>query len=448
VPSGSERLDVVVKDEYTDAALVGFTIDQDTLILSFSGPKPNVVNDIGTIEQRLGHRVSSAVLDLYNIALVVYVSDLHFKRKPKIGYRSIHVLMSVFDKARWDLVKNHLESTLRDLMNGDIVLFDFVQRKPLAPPFSHSRHDTRVASLFSGGLDSLAGAKWLLDNNMKPILISHCSEHTICAVQARLAEAVSKLSGGKVEFCRISARKTFQQNETSQFSRSFLYLTLAAIFALELKLAKIFVFENGVISVNLPISPGRVFGNTRTTHPAFLIAYEELLKKAFSAEINVVNPFLELTKGEVVKLLNHDGYRGLVRASISCSERGHMRFDRIKTSEVTHCGKCLPCIIRRASVHHAGVWDYDAKYEVDLTAVYRAISPDAIKIVVQLLDFGNRFQGCRSDSDAIFEWGQLRVHENIDPSPIVAMYRRSVSEFRSFIRDKADPNFKAKLTGL
>lgn len=439
------RLDVVVKDQYTEGSLSRYVTDDKTLFLDFKGTSRNVNIDLSIIEKRIGHRLSPAVMDLYLIAMAVYLSDLSILRNLRVGYRTIRILISVSDKVRWDQVKTHIESTLQMLTNGDIFIFDFVQGQLPSRAFGFSIHDKRVASLFSGGLDSLSGVRWLLDQSLEPILVSHRSQYQIGKVQLKLVEALRKVSGQRLDFYRISTQKNFQQREYSQFARSFLYLTLAAVFALELGLERIFVFENGVISINLPISPGRIFGNTRTTYPPFLVAYQELLNRAFAAKIEIVTPFLHKTKGEVVKNLDLRGYKELAKVSISCTERGAMRYAKIAMSEITHCGKCLPCILRRVSMDYAGLWDYDASYANDICGKYDDISIDAVKLIAQILDSARRLDLCPTGLEALYEFPTFRMHESIDPSPLIEMYRRHFSQFREFLDRRASNTLKEKL---
>ncbi|MDA2915155.1 hypothetical protein MYX77_14610, partial [Acidobacteriia bacterium AH_259_A11_L15] len=65
--------------------------------------------------------------------------------------------------------------------------------------------------------------------------------------------------------------------EPTQRSRSFLYASLATAVAGVFGLRRIRFYENGVVSLNLPIS-AQVIGAraTRSTHPKALKAFERL----------------------------------------------------------------------------------------------------------------------------------------------------------------------------
>lgn len=79
--------------------------------------------------------------------------------------RDFRVLMTVSNKEKWDGVRSHLEATLR-FLTGDTLTFHFVQGKPAKTEFRFRRKNDGCVALFSGGLDSLAGVKWILDQTI------------------------------------------------------------------------------------------------------------------------------------------------------------------------------------------------------------------------------------------------------------------------------------------
>ena len=116
--------------------------------------------------------------------------------------------------------------------------------------------------MFSGGIDSLGGAvQAIVTNNRRVALVSHRSNAKIYSRQKQLAAELGQLSGGKgplhvpvwVHHHGISG------HDYTQRSRSFLYATLALAVARAFGLERIHFYENGVVSLNLPISeqPGR-----------------------------------------------------------------------------------------------------------------------------------------------------------------------------------------------
>src|SRR2546428_9080805 len=236
-------INVIVRDDFTKKSEGLFSL-QEPLILSFSGTDQNLHNDLQQIEQDIRSRVNPAVLDLYNIALVVYVWDLHTSR-PQFEPREVRVLMSVSNKDMWNNVKSHLEATLR-FLTGDTFVFSFVQGKKEKTEFRFRKMSDECVSLFSGGLDSLAGVKWMFDRKIRPVLVSHPGMGLISAAQKDIVEQLMKVGGNGMAWHQVRAvaepGSGLKAKETTQFSRSFLYLTLGAVFGLTLGIEKEFIF--------------------------------------------------------------------------------------------------------------------------------------------------------------------------------------------------------------
>lgn len=75
--------------------------------------------------------------------------------------------------------------------------------------------------------------------------------------------------------------------------------------------------------------------------------WNELLD-ALGIDGELVNPYWEKTKGEMVKeCANRDALDSATGHSLSCSSPAKARW---KGEPQGHCGYCLPCLIRRASL--------------------------------------------------------------------------------------------------
>ena len=445
----SPMINVLVSDDNTERELANYAPVPSCVKIRFAEPDANVNNDLEYIEGFIGHKLHPLVLDFYNIALAVYMADLQIKKKAKVGCRTISILTSVSDVSKWKLVKQKLEGTLR-FLSGDNFKFYFIQSGQPSSPFRFEEKDKRVVSLLSGGLDSLSGVKWLLDHEMEPVLISHCAQNRICRVQNILASELENITSRKFLHCQISARpklgKKLFAKEYSEPCRSFLYLTLGMIFALELGIKRLFIFENGVLALNIPITQSRIYLNTRTTHPVFVSSYTALISDIFGAMISIENPFLDLTKGEVIANLNHDGFRELVKDTVTCATTS-FRYQGISTSKYSHCGICLPCLLRRIAIHYSGLCDKDAKYAFDILSEYSTIPNEGKKLIFEMLDFGYRLDQCKTDDVVISEFPQFLI-ENFDPAPLIAMYRRQIMQTKEFLKQKAQDSLKQNLPWL
>ena len=124
----------------------------------------------------------------------------------------------------------------------------------------------------------------------------------------------------------------------------------------------VYVCENGFISVNPPLTPGRIGSlSSRTTHPVYLSLLQSLLDAA-GLRVRIHNPYQFKTKGEMLTdCADQDFLQRHAHMTTSCG-----RFARY---HCCHCGRCLPCLIRRASFHAWGVPD-KTKY------IYAELSPN------------------------------------------------------------------------
>nr|MDO8100086.1 7-cyano-7-deazaguanine synthase [Candidatus Njordarchaeota archaeon] len=446
--SGSKE-GALVLDEFTERVRNSISF-HTPLVLSFSGPDRNLENDLDKVESSIGGKVHPLILDLYKVALVAYVCDRYFQRGD-VEPRDISIVMAVSNKQKWDGAKDHLEAMLR-FLSGDSFTFDFIQGSPAKEDFEFHPVGGRTVALFSGGLDSLAGVKWLVDRNEDFILVSHPAMPLISGAQRDLVGMLSKLLGRDIEWHQIRALaspvKGIKQEEITQRLRSFLYLALASVFALTLGLERINLFENGVLALNIPLTQARVNGNTRTAHPSFIRKYTELIGALFGASLTVHNPFLQMTKAEVIKLLDNEGFRDLVKTAISCADVGRLRYKGVKLKEIRHCGVCFPCVIRRLSMHCANLWDSDAKYNEDIFGEYddvRVHAQEGLKILLEIMDFARAIENCKNIDEVTSRFPEFYADEHVDPSSLVEMTRRHLMQAKDCIVHHASETLKEAL---
>ncbi len=127
--------------------------------------------------------------------------------------------------------------------------------------------------------------------------------------------------------------------------RSFLYLTLAATVATALDAKEIWMSENGIMTPGIPFSPSRIGPySTRTTHPIFVDEFSRWYSGLAKYQVNVHNPFEYSTKSEIIRKINNRGFASDLRKTVSCFRR---QFAMRKGA--SHCGYCVPCLVRRVS---------------------------------------------------------------------------------------------------
>jgi hypothetical protein len=311
----------------------------------------------------IGVYPSELGLDLLILAAHVYAADTRISRRSESQdnwTREMRIVVPVRDPGIW----NRARPTLRDMLNfltGDRWIIDFRDRpkkferavaaKPrtlVDPPFD-------CVSLFSGGLDSLIGAIDLLEKGKTPLFVSHAAEGAVSDAQNGLFTGLKRRYPRRA-FERFRLWMNITKNlvrgvgsEDSTRARSFLFIAAAAFAASGLPgPSTLYVPENGFIALNVPLDPLRLGSlSTRTTHPFYLARWRDLLT-TLDLPFEIVNPFWSRTKGEMVAdCANKAVLAELITTSLSCSSPTKGRW---KGFGVGHCGYCLPCLIRRASL--------------------------------------------------------------------------------------------------
>jgi 7-cyano-7-deazaguanine synthase in queuosine biosynthesis len=220
--------------------------------------------------------------------------------------------------------------------------------------------------LFSGGLDSLVGAIDALETGQRLVLVSHYDFGQLASVQQQLAAALAGHYGPE-RVRHVGLRVQFPEApELTLRSRSLLFLALGLLTAAGLGATlPVLIPENGWISLNPPLTPGRLGSySTRTTHPHFLSGLAALWQAAgFSHPL--VNPYRLRTKGDLVRGCRHrELLQQLYARSLSCSRPVVSRWRRQPAGA---CGYCYPCLMRRAALHSLG-WDDGGDYLLDVLA--------------------------------------------------------------------------------
>lgn len=277
--------------------------------------------------------------------------------------REIELHLPVADHALWDAQRGLLERTLRFLTGDHWQLFFRARpgdRASLAPPTEQLRMISPTSiCLLSGGLDSFIGAIDLLREGQTPLFVSHwwdtvaAKHQTYCMtqLQARFAPRPLNHLRANVGFDHNSVTASAVENTLR--GRSFLFFALAAVAASALG-GEMVVHtpENGLISLNVPLDPLRLGAlSTRTTHPFYMARFNELLRN-LGVPGRLHNRYGHKTKGQMVaECQDSDFLRQHAKHTMSCSGPSKYRFHPDETMrKIQHCGHCVPCLIRRASL--------------------------------------------------------------------------------------------------
>ena len=325
------------------------------LYLAGTSTLPGLGNHLRETAQKcLPKPPSDASWDFLSIALAAFAADRFVLRSDaEDGWtRVISLDVALHNPKPWLTQIPRLQSALR-FLTGDIWQISIRGGGVAAPKFPAKLSDRDAICLFSGGLDSLLGALKLVGKGRRPFLVSQGSPKEVHP-QDYLSQMI-KLNSFRFDG-RVNERWEAPY-EGSTRGRSLLFFAYGVVAASAHNLGEILIPENGLIAINPPFTPRRLGSlSTRTTHPYFLSELEGVLAGA-GINIKLTNMFEGMTKGEMLKECKHTDIAKLAAASYSCGKGKRLN---------GQCGRCVPCLIRRASFLAAGIADksvYKTKIE-------------------------------------------------------------------------------------
>jgi len=371
------------------------------------------------------------ILDLLELAAYIFAADRVVFRgaRDALEYhawsRAMFFAVKVRDVAFWNQskVKEKLSKAIR-FMTGDIdYTFDFLSGHTTPPTSLFDKEEFATAhqrpasvTLFSGGLDSLAGALERLETTEEEVfLISHRSgQPSTKRTQAILANALSQKYPGRVHpYSFDCGMATVRGAEETQRTRAFLFCSIAFAVAHRLGLDSFYAYENGVTSLNFlrrqELMNARA---SRTTHPQTHALMADFLSELHCGRVKIVNPFWTKTKADVFTLLDKMNGRDLVSSAVSCSKT----FQRLP-GNATHCGGCFQCVDRRIAAFASGLDN------IDDTGIYSSDifrqRIDKIETRTTALDYVRQAVNFASTTDDGFV--ENRLAELSDVTPYLGM---------------------------
>jgi hypothetical protein len=403
----------------------------------------------------------SVSLDFVILASAVYALDKSMLRESETdGWaREFALSMPVSDLGRWKDATPALTEAV-NFLTGDRWEFHFSQRAGsivFARRGVRRRHRSALVAiqptdsvcLFSGGIDSLAGAiDHLAGETSKLLLIGHHDGDMAgpFADQRALIEPLRSAYPQRLQSIFLRVGQNPSGSEITLRSRSLLFIALGMYGASAIgPNVRLLMPENGTIALNFPLTPSRRGScSTRTAHPYYL----ETLRRALvllGMNNPLVNPLAGKTKGEVVQhCANPELLRRLAPLAVSCAKRGRKGHWRRTTAR--SCGQCMPCIYRRAAMHKVGA-DSEV-YGNDVCTGEVAVFGDD--------DAGRDFRACLSLlrrrpsstelANTLMASGPVDVRSLPESAALVV---RALDEVRSLLRDKgaADVQRAAGIAG-
>ena len=423
----------------TDLYAPDLSPSEARLLIPFNHPTSpwRVGNDTERVLTETLHAQPHPVIrDLIRLAVAVYAADLRVPRRRTDDRwtRDLILYLPVSNVNLWSRARPGLLRLL-NFLTGDRWDVEFREAGDTETPVSAATEPVDAVCLFSGGLDSLVGAIDLLAQGGRVALVSHHGrgDGGAKSIQTSVVAALREEFKDRIVHVPFYVHPDYgntDEGENTMRARSLLFMAMGIAVASTMETKPtLTVPENGLISLNVPLTGARTGSlSTRTTHPHYI----ELLRKLLaSLKIGtpISLPYRHLTKGEMLTQVKHKGVlEKTASLTISCSHPTVGRY--AKTTPGNHCGYCVPCIIRLASLKAAGIADRKPDWDVvtnpPSNSSERVHDVRAFKIGIERLKGSDP----RCDVFRILRSGPIPPDE---ARAFAAVYRRGMAEVASFL---------------
>jgi 7-cyano-7-deazaguanine synthase in queuosine biosynthesis len=318
-----------------------------------------------SLETVFGRSLPLILEDLIDVAVTAYVTDRAIRRQRPPGEkgsllwsRDFELHIPVTEPARWNQAEvRGLLSDALEFLTEDRWSFRFLQRegRPVQQVLFPPTPPIRV-SLFSGGLDSLAGLVLDLEKREEGQICA-----VTCATSSRLLHKQKQILRGLQRGASdrlipvilpvklVQSSQGYNSNENTQRARGFLFCILGAVAALMGGVDELSIYENGVGAINLPLSDAQLGAqSSRAANPVAFQKIERFLSVLLGRKFSLTLPYLFATKGQMCRRLNISTSRELALQTVSCDSFP------MRSSGADQCGFCTSCLLRRQALWTAG----------------------------------------------------------------------------------------------
>ncbi len=296
------------------------------------------------------------IFDALLLTAAVYFCD-RIARRPALGWgRQFDLHLPVHEPERWSgEVSKRLVETL-SFLTGDCWRINFHPRKSRMNVPRQGNFDIPDPSSailpFSEGLDShIASALTERSRSARLIRVRLGSD-----ARNRARDSKARQPFASVPYKVKSGRYRF--HESSARSRGFTFAMLSGVAAYLTKASEIIVPESGQGALGPALVPtGHAYEDYRN-HPRFTEKMADFLSALLNHQVQFSFPRIWYTKGETLKeYADHFGdawsdTRSCWQQSRQVSVNGSRR----------QCGICAACMLRRLSVHAAGLTEQAETY--------------------------------------------------------------------------------------
>lgn len=292
--------------------------------------------------------------DLLVVCAAVEFADRRCRRRATQWQRPFHISVPVWELKHWQQpeVEKYLVATLRHL-TGDDWHFSFVQamssgligHRQHSLPFGNNK-DFAIA--YSDGLDSRC--------------VSGIYDQENLAVRVRVSKNRDKINKTERPFDRIPFDvKPKPSPESSVRSRGFKFAAITAIAGQLTGVSRLIVPESGQGALGPVLVPLHGIYSDYRNHPTFFRRMEKFLNALLGYPVVFEQPRIWFTKGQTIStfLAYTKEPANYLFYTRSCWQTRHnVQVD----GKRRQCGICAACLLRRMSMHAAGVVEPDDTY--------------------------------------------------------------------------------------
>jgi hypothetical protein len=297
------------------------------------------------------------VYDAMVVAAAIEYAD-RVVRRPAYGWtRKLSVRVAVHDPQHWSTAA--VSGALHDaigFLTGDEWEIEFVKRTNGRPErsqqFLNLSMPARAVIAYSQGMDSRAVAGLTRHELGDGLVLVRVGANSY---------GRGRREGEKDPFMGVpySVRIGRNAKEASARSRGFKFGLIVAIAAYLAEAPEILVPESGQGAMGPALVPVAHAYPDYRNHPLFTFRMEKFVRSLFGHDVRFVFPRLWSTKGETLS-----AFVAIDKESTWLATRSCWRSPQWSSvgKKLRQCGTCAACLLRRMSIHAAGLTDDPDKY--------------------------------------------------------------------------------------
>ncbi len=312
----------------------------------------NIHFNLEVLESFSSIKWDSTVHDAFVVAAAVEFCDRSLARGGMNWGRKFSVCVPVHDPSKWS--SKPVAQTLVDALNlltGDDWNFEFRSRKASEVPPAQDRMNfpanAEAVIAFSDGMDSRAVAELearRLGNRLVRVRVGQKQRD------------ISKIDRRELPFTAVPYTVKLESGrnaENSARSRGFKFSVVSTVAAYLIDAPSVIVPESGQGALAPALLPvGQGYEDYRS-HPIFTALMERFFKALLGYQIQYRFPRLWKTKGETLReFVDACGNEVRLMKTRSCWQQSRQV---AVSSQRRQCGVCAACMLRRLSVHAAGL---------------------------------------------------------------------------------------------